>query len=341
LALAGRPIMRCVFMSLLVLALTTPQALFAQTNALRSRRPSEVARPSQLLGIVGGENTRASAGARFMPSPVIGQPLGPLALPGAGYSRPAPLQGLGLPGAGAGSLGPVFQILQSTSMGTGYTVPMLAAPPGLRSYAESLASEFTPTEALGPAAWPTSAQSAEEQPPPAPEDLPSLGQATQTRLETLETSYLHQGVAAFRADRYQQARAAFKIAAAMQLQPATGQLGALHADFAVGNYQSAAAELSPLLRAGADAMSSNFASSLYASTAKLDEHVAAFSRWYKQLRQDPSMQALAAYILWVNNRPELARSEAQALIKQVPDEDAYRTLLTVLDATPPSSQPAP
>jgi tetratricopeptide (TPR) repeat protein len=273
--------------------------------------------------------------------------MGPLALPtllGGAYSRPAPLQGglLASPGAGSGPVGPILQILQSAHMGTGYTLPVLSPPPGLGYYPESLVPAFKSAEGFGPAASPTTPGSADEQAPPPPENRPTVAQAAQTRLSTLETSRLNEAIDHFRAGRYEQARAAFKMVAAIQSQPGTGQLGALHADFAAGNYQSAAAALPPLLPAGrvSDAISSNFGASLYDSSAKFDEHVVAFRRRFDQLRQDPPTLALAAYIFWAYNRPEQARNAALELVTRAPDEAIYRTLFTALGADQASTQPA-
>jgi len=328
-----------------LLGLVLAPELPAQIGTFRASQPSIVQRPSERLNILGGQNTRAGQQSRVARRSAGGYTGGPLAVRTAPDRTFRPRSTGGLRGSGmvpmslsqTGLRGRVPRVSRSQQRGSGYTLPKLTAPSGTGAYSHRQRQQgdrlSLPPRAGAPRG-PYEADSLEN--PPLVNvpvlNQPTTGQYAELRLDRLRQSYVKQAHSRFRAGDYAQARSLFKIVATMEQRPGVGQLGVLHACFALQHYGSATAALMPLLRTEVNIFASDVSRLLYADNEKLAEHVAGFRPAIRRGDLSAPAMALASYMLWVNGERNEAKSAALQAVDLAPPGDAhYRFFLAAIE----------
>ncbi len=335
-----------------LLALVLAPELPAQVGTFRARQPSAGHRPSDRLGLLGGQNTRAGGRAAVARRSRGGYVSGPLAVRTAPdrSSRARRAGGLRTSGMAPMSLsqtglrGPAPLASRSQQRGSGYTLPKLAGPSGISAYSRRQQQQGNRRPSLPWAGAPRGPDGTNSPDSPPLVDVLALNQLTtsqyaQLRLDRLRQSYVKQAHSRFRAGNYAEARSLFKIVATMEQRPGVGQLGMLHACFALRHYGSATAALMPLLRTEVNIFAADVSRLLYADNEKLAEHMAGFRPAIRGGDLSAPAMALASYMLWVNGERDEAKSAARQAVDLAPPDDAhYRFLLAAINQA--GEQPA-
>jgi hypothetical protein len=328
---------------LALLAVVLAPELRAQVGTFRASQPSAGHRPSDRLGLLGGQNTRA--GGRSTVPGRSSYADGPLAVPTApdrsyrarraGGLRTSGMAPLSL--SQAGLRGPAPLASRSQQRGSGHTLPKLAGPSGMSAYSHRQRQQGDRRPSLPWAGAPRGPDDADSPDSPPLVDVLALNQLTtsqyaELRLDRLRQSYVRQAHNRFRTGDYAEARSLFKIVATMEQRPGVGQLGVLHACFALRHYGSATAALMPLLRTEVNIFAADVSRLLYADNEKLAEHIAAFRPAITRGDLSAPAMALASYMLWVNGERNEARSAALQAVDLAPPGDAhYRFLLAAIE----------
>jgi hypothetical protein len=262
-------------------------------------------------------------------------------MPGAGA-----LGSSTVPRAQAGTLGTPNVSQRAPAADTGYTLPRLFVPPGAGLRAQ--AAPLTPRPSTISPGQPLPEEEAQSKPAAIPNivlfNMPTTGQAAEMRLRKLSESYLRRAHSSFREGDYTRARCFFETVAAMEARPAVGQLGVVHASFALNQYASATAALQTLLRAKVNIFAVDLARFLYEGTEKLDVHTGHFRPLISLDQASPASLSLASYILWINGERNEALAAARAAASRAPKGDGsfqflFSAIQEALQAPQPQSEP--